>query len=792
MILSVAAGGAVLLLPSSALAAAATVRVTLDPASIVANGTSTSTVTATVTDGQGHPVSGDTVVIASSFSGSSDAAGPTIGPVMDHGDGTYTATITSSTRLGSATITATDTSVTPNLSGSATLRQTAGPAASVAVTAIPSSIIADGRSTSTATATVVDAQGHPVSGDTVLFTSSFSGSSGGSGPTIGPVTNHHNGTYTATITSSTTPGSATITATDTSVTPNLSGSATLRQTAGPAASVAVTAIPSSIIADGRSTSTATATVVDAQGHPVSGDTVLFTSSFSGSSGGSGPTIGPVTNHGDGTYTATITSSTTPGLATITATDTTASVSSSATLTQTVVPVTTNPATRLTVGTIPTSIVADGRSTSTVTATVTDARGQPVNGDAVVFRSSDPGERIGPVANLGGGTYTATITSSTTLGSATITATDTSVSPNLVSRATLAQTANGSTTSLLVVPVSPVTNQNVTLIAVVTSSTTAASPSGTVSFDVGDAPIGGCQSVPVSGFSQSVSVMCQTSFAAAISPAQLRAVFSGSAGSTVAGSVSATYNLRVAADATLTSLDVSNPTVNVRANVTYTATVTPAHSGPVKPSGLIEFLDGGKPIRACLAQSLESGVGGSVTAKCKVSYGQPGSHLITARYGGDPNFAGSRFSSGQSVRIRKLSPRVLGTITSTMQWTFFYTPTYTKVLTLAVNGPPPGATVIMACRGRGCPALPPRTTTPVKSKRCTSHRSSRCPAVHPASINLGRFFSQRRLQAGARITIAIVRTGWIGKHYLFTMRAAQGPRIKIACLAPGTINPGRGC
>ena len=45
-------------------------------------------------------------------------AGQVIGPVSDNGDGSYSATITASTRAGIATITATDESASPTLSGS--------------------------------------------------------------------------------------------------------------------------------------------------------------------------------------------------------------------------------------------------------------------------------------------------------------------------------------------------------------------------------------------------------------------------------------------------------------------------------------------------------------------------------------------------------------------------------------------------------------------------------------------------------------------------------------------------
>ena len=204
---------------------ASSVVVGLAPSSIVANGSSTSTATATVTDAFGNAVAGDSV----SFS-SSDP-GVHFGGVTDHGDGTYTATVTSSTTVGSPTITATDSSVSPSVSGQATLAQTVGPATSVVVGLAPSSIVANGSSTSTATATVTDAEGHPIAGDAVSFSSTDSGD------TIGSVTDHGNGTYTATITSSTAAHAVTITATDSSVSPHVSGQATLTQTPGPATSV---------------------------------------------------------------------------------------------------------------------------------------------------------------------------------------------------------------------------------------------------------------------------------------------------------------------------------------------------------------------------------------------------------------------------------------------------------------------------------------------------------------------------------------------------------------------------
>jgi Invasin, domain 3 len=76
---------------------------------------------------------------------------------------------------------------------------------------------------------------------------------------------------------------------------------------------------------------------------------------------------------------------------------------------------------------PSDIAADGNSTTTATVTLTDATGAGVPGEGVfvTVTSSDPGDVIDPtIADHGDGTYTTTITSSTTPGSVTITAGDT--------------------------------------------------------------------------------------------------------------------------------------------------------------------------------------------------------------------------------------------------------------------------------------------------------------------------------------------------------------------------------
>jgi len=128
------------------------------------------------------------------------------------------------------------------------------------------------------------------------------------------------------------------------------------------------------------------------------------------------TLGSVTDNLDGTYTATLTSSTTVGTATITGTLDAAAITDDATVDFTVW------AASLTQSTItanPTSIVADGSSTSTITVQLKDADGDDLTG--VVVLNTTAGT-LGSVTDNLDGTYTATLTSSTTVGTATITGT----------------------------------------------------------------------------------------------------------------------------------------------------------------------------------------------------------------------------------------------------------------------------------------------------------------------------------------------------------------------------------
>ncbi len=91
---------------------------------------------------------------------------------------------------------------------------------------------------------------------------------------------------------------------------------------------------------------------------------------------------------------------------------------------------------------PMLITADGSSTATVQASVTDAHGNPLSGEPVSFTASDPGVTFGSVTDHGDGTYTASVTSSTATGQVTLTAQDRSMSGTT----TLTQTATAASAS----------------------------------------------------------------------------------------------------------------------------------------------------------------------------------------------------------------------------------------------------------------------------------------------------------------------------------------------------------
>ncbi len=488
-------------------------------------------------------------------------------------------------------------------------------------------------------------------------------SSSASNPPGGPqitqptgVTNS-SGQATATITSSTTAGTYAITASDGTVT---SPPVTLTQTAGPVANVTVSLASNSLLADGTSTTTATATVTDAYGNPISGETVIFASNPPGGPQITQPTGG---TNSSGQATATITSSTTAGTYAITASDGTVT-SPPVTLTQRAGPAVAN----VTVSLASNSLLADGTSTTTATATVTDAYGNPISGETVIFASNPPG---GPqITQPTGGTNssgqaTATITSSTTAGTYAITASDGTVTSPPV---TLTQTAGP---------------------------------------------------------------------AAAIA-------------------------IQLSSD-TLTADGLSHTTA--------TMTVTDAHRNPV--SG--DTLHVSTPHWPHVKIGAVTYLGGGLYRTVLRSSNMPGTVPVVVSDGR---------VSGQTTLTQTLAP---SEGTAYIQWRWYFHPHYTSLLSLVIAGAAVGSRVVEICHGAGCPFA--RHVVAAKIERCRrTHRHS----CGTSALDLAAAFHGRRLAAGDRLIIEILRTGWVGKYYAFQIRPARKPATRITCLAPGGSHPGVGC
>ncbi|HEX3152800.1 MAG TPA: invasin domain 3-containing protein [Gemmataceae bacterium] len=386
-------------------ASAADSTVAASPASIAVNGTSTVTLTARDANGDLITKGGATVT----FSLGAGTGQGTFGTVTDHANGTYSAIFTGTT-AGTNTIKATINGKT--LTTTAPTITIVGPADATksTVSASPSSLIVGG--TSTITLTAKDANGNSLTtgGATVLFAL---GAGTGTG-TFGTVTDHANGTYTATFTA-TGVGTNSVTATFNGSAVTSSPSIIITApTADPTKSTVAIA-PASVATGG--TSTVTLTAKDANGNPITtgGATVLFSL---GSGTGSG-TFGTVTDHANGTYTATFTA-TTAGTNTIKATLNSANVTTTA---PTVTVVGPPDLTTSTVSASPTSLLVGGTTAVKLTMKDTAGNQEPTGGGTVLFSlgAGTATGTFGTVTDNGDGTYSATF-NATGAGTNTIKAT----------------------------------------------------------------------------------------------------------------------------------------------------------------------------------------------------------------------------------------------------------------------------------------------------------------------------------------------------------------------------------
>jgi hypothetical protein len=123
---------------------------------------------------------------------------------------------------------------------------------------------------------------------------------------------------------------------------------------------------------------------------------------------------------------------------------------------------------------------------------------------------------------------------------------------------------------------------------------------------------------------------------------------------------------------------------------------------------------------------------------------------------------------------------------TMRWVFFFTPSYTKVLSLVVSKAPVGALVQIACHSKGC-SFTDSAATVICGRKGKQH----CAQLHGA-VDITRHLFSHRLRVGVSFSVEVYLPGWVSKYYVFTIRSGQGPRVRITCVAPGLLQPGVGC
>ena len=153
----------------------------------------------------------------------------------------------------------------------------------------------------------------------------------------------------------------------------------------------VIASPTSLLANGTSTSMVTATIMQSDGSPAVNDSVSFLTSGGASCG----TIAgsPALTNASGNATVTYTASTTAGTCVITATEAVNSLSAAVTITQTMV------ANTITVTATPNVVPADG-TTSSITSTVTNQITGAVSGDVVTYNlAPSPAGSCGTLSSL---------------------------------------------------------------------------------------------------------------------------------------------------------------------------------------------------------------------------------------------------------------------------------------------------------------------------------------------------------------------------------------------------------
>ena len=397
-----------------------------DSASIAADGVSATLITVRILDANGQPVSASagTVVLATT-------AG-SLGAVTDHEDGTYTATLTAGITAGSARVTGTLAGEVMSDSAVVEFRPLTSDPGTTTITADSAAIDADGVASTLVTVAVLDAHGNPVgaSAGTVTLATTLG--------TLTAVTDHADGTYTTTLTAGTNAGLAIISGTLNDAAITDTAGVVLRAVPSPTTTT-ITADSAALDANGTSSTRVTVRVLDVNGNPIgaSAGPVTLTSTL-------GTTLSAVTDHADGTYTATLMAGTTAGLAVVSGTLNGAAVTDTAGVVLRPLP---DPTTT-TITADSSAIDANGVATTLIMVRVLDGSGNPRGASAgAVTLATTLGSVTTPATDHGDGTYTATLTAGSTAGLAIVSGTLNGITITDTAGVTFRELADPTTTTI---------------------------------------------------------------------------------------------------------------------------------------------------------------------------------------------------------------------------------------------------------------------------------------------------------------------------------------------------------
>ena len=364
---------------------------------LTADGVASTVVTVRARDAHDNAVTGTLTVTIASTKG-------TVSSVAAPGGGVYTATLTSPITAATGTVSAQINSQPLTATTSVRFAPGAVSLSHSTVTVADSVITADGASVTTVTVRALDSHDNPVTGSigpvTVAATSGAAGA----------VTNAGNGVYTATLTSSVIAGVATVSAKINAQ--SLTGTANVRYAPGPVSlSHSTISVADSVItANGTSSTVVTVRAKDVHDNAITTALGVTIASTGGS-------MGSVSSAGGGVYNGTLTSPTIIGVATLSSKITAQSLTGTASVRFAAGAVSLSHSTLTVADSV---LVASGSSTTLVTVRAKDVHDNPITTALTVTVLTTAGS-VGAVSTGGGGVYSATLTSSTALVTANVTA-----------------------------------------------------------------------------------------------------------------------------------------------------------------------------------------------------------------------------------------------------------------------------------------------------------------------------------------------------------------------------------